>query len=67
MVEQTQTEFFDPHFHMLSWGDELHAPAKAKAFSLPGTEFVVKNYEELVLGDGAEVKLVGGMFIEVGA
>jgi predicted TIM-barrel fold metal-dependent hydrolase len=71
MVESTEekTKFFDPHFHLVDWADGPHKKNEAlwKTLYPQMPVFGIKDYENLILGDGAAVELMGGMFIEANA
>ena len=72
MVEQTEKiKFFDPHFHLVDWesaeGPHKGSEALWKTLYPQKPVFGIKDYENLILGDGAPVELIGGMFIEANA
>ena len=70
MVEQQEKiKFFDPHFHLVDWDSGPHKDNIALWKTLYPTHpvFGIKDYENLVLGDGQPIELMGGMFIEANA
>ena len=49
--------FFDPHFHIVDYsenGSGPHEPKIWKKIGVPGKEqFTIRDYEEMVTGNGA--------------
>ena len=61
-------KFFDPHFHLVDWESEngVHKEvASLWQYNYPDKPlFVLKDYENLILGAGDPVELIGGVFME---
>ena len=71
MVEETNAggekiKFFDPHFHLVNWESGPHKENEAlwKTLYPEKPVFVIKDYENLIVGANDPVELIGGVFIE---
>ena len=65
---QEKIKFFDPHFHLLDWQSEngVHKEMVGLWQKMYPEKplFVIKDYENLILGSGDPVELLGGVFME---
>ena len=66
MVESNQekVKFFDPHFHLVDRTDGPSAVDFWTDLYPTSDKFLINDYENLVLADGANVELLGGVFVE---
>ena len=64
-----KVQFFDPHFHLVDWKGGPHKENESLWRTLYPQKpvFGIREYEALILAEGAKVELLGGMFIEASA